>query len=88
MKQQWVDLNDKKFIIAPYSRTSDSLRKKMLKEFSDSQFFGFCDKVQTGSNILKLNDLSSLTIDYVLIYPLIILNLFIRNLSKLLLVPN
>ena len=61
------NLQGKKFIIAPYSRTSDSLRKQLLEEHPDSQFLGFCDKVQVGENIFKSDELKNISMDYVFI---------------------
>lgn len=61
------NLNDKKFIIAPYSRTSDAFRKKMIQEYPDSHFLGFCDKVQEGEAIYKSNELEVINFDYIFI---------------------
>ncbi len=57
-------MKNKKIFIAPYSRTSDALCKKIEK---DNEFLGFIDKVQVGENIFKLEDIGD-EFDLILIY--------------------
>ncbi len=57
-------MNNKKIFIAPYTKMSDTLRKSLE---NDNEFLGFIDKVQTGENIKKIDEINS-KFDFILIH--------------------
>lgn len=59
--------NYKNIIIAPYTKTSDTFRQKLQKDYPQINVIGFSDKVQKGENIYTLTDIKSLDIDCIFI---------------------
>lgn len=61
------DLNNKKVLVSPYTKTSDTFKRKLLDEYPNIKFLGFTDKVQEGESIYKAKDLKEIDFDYIFV---------------------
>ncbi|MFK5985246.1 MAG: CDP-glycerol glycerophosphotransferase family protein [Pseudomonadota bacterium] len=61
------DFNNKKIIIAPYTKITDAFKEKFCKQYPDAIIVGFLDKVQQGKDIYKIEHLGQLDFDYIFI---------------------
>ena len=61
------DLTGKKVWIAPHTPRSTMFAETFANTFTDAKILGFVDKVKTGEEIFKLEDVKSTPHDYMLI---------------------
>lgn len=62
-----MNFNNKKILIAPHTPRSTMFKKDILNSYPNVEFLGYIDKVKEDNNIFKIEKISHLNYDYILI---------------------
>lgn len=63
-----MNLNNKKIFIAPHTPKSTMFAHHLKQTYKTLQFLGFIDKTKTSSDIYKIEKISNIEFDFILIY--------------------